>query len=1083
MFVPLRLHSVYSRGKGSVTLEEAAQWAGRRRLPAAALADVGNIYGWGKWKRVAAGGGVRPLFGCELECGGRRFVFLVKTREGYSNLMEIFNRREVRDASGLVVIYVPEGLSPKRDCPSGDGKNGDTKGDMYLRYVSPSEPIVGISESSESRVWASEAAMLDDLREKVAPGDLYLGADFGNFRRILGTCTSGTCPQDPPAPGDMPQFRKNWGISPNSGADANPLAGLPVVWANPVKYLTSPERLVLLHAIEKKIPYPPERDRLLTKVKIFGPDQEALALRRFGDAAKAALARTVEVAEKCEFVFEDVIPGLPADLFPRTLRDVVMERLTAAKTLTWEERRRARRELAVVEQSGFGPYFLAVHDIVEFARGRGILHNLRGSGASSFLGWLLGVSHVNPMEFDLYFERFLNRGRPDPPDIDIDFDSRRRDEVLAYVLERYGAGKTGAAFVCSLKSFGARSALYETLRAFGVPPEEARGLSKRVPYFAEPFYLRRAAPAPGRLDVWKLAAELQDAYHETSLHVGGVILTPAPVERFLPLETSAKGLRMTHFDKDAVEDLRLIKLDLLSVRGLAAISETKEKMKLRTLPPGDAGTYAALRAARTIGCFQVESPAMMNLLRRMKPTDIHEITQALALIRPGPTESGMKEALLRRRRGRRGPAKPGETKAGDTYQRYMSPGEDAFLARILPETGGILLYEEQVMQIAERVAGMPPEEGDFLRRSLRKGRGGDPALRTKFVREAGERGYAAAEVERLWKTMEKFSSYSFNKAHSASYAHMAYQAVYLKVRHPVPYFAAVLNAGGGYYDLAEYIAEAKRNGIRILGPDANRSGPGFEVENGSGGGSGIIRVGFTSIKGLGLKTIERVLEERKAGGEYASVEDFLARTKPGKAELLALIRAGVFDSLEPRRTRQVLRYFQGLEHMEEVADIASDEKRRMLYESLGFLPEGDELDLYEGKRPALRVKDLGDCAGTMVELVVRVVDARQRETYGMMRSGNGHGGHGGGVGSGDGAWFGPGRGEGNDDAGPDPDNGSRGGAKYFYLFEDETGLLEGIGETRCVTYGTPPVCFLRGEVRKDGEGVPKITNCAFLRSF
>jgi DNA-directed DNA polymerase III PolC len=829
------------------------------------------------------------------------------------------------------------------------------------------------------------------------------------------------------------------------GAGVNPLADLPVVWANPVKYLTSPERLVLLHAIEKKVPYPPERDRLLAKVRLFGPDQEALALRRFGDVAKEALARTVEVAEKCEFVFENVVPALPADLFPRTLRGVVAERLAAAKDLTWKERQRARRELAVVEQSGFGPYFLAVHDIVEFARRRGILHNLRGSGASSFLARLLGVSHVSPMEFDLYFERFLNRGRPDPPDIDIDFDSRRRDEVLAYVLERYGAGKTGAAYVCSLKNFGARSALYETLRAFGVPPEEARGLSKRVPYFAEPSYLRTAAPAPGRLDVWKLAAGLQDVYHEISLHVGGVILTPAPVERHLPLETSAKGLRMTHFDKDAVEDLRLIKLDLLSVRGLAAISETKEKLKLRTLPPGDAGTYAALRAARTVGCFQVESPAMMNLLRRMKPADIHEITQALALVRPGPTESGMKEALLRRRSGR-----PGGTAA------------DAFLARILPETGGILLYEEQVMQVAERVAGMPPEEGDLLRRSLRKGKGGDPALRAKFVREAGERGYAAAEIERLWKTMERFSSYSFNKAHSASYAHMAYQAVYLKVHHPVTYFAAVLNAGGGYYDLPEYVAEAKRSGIRILGPDANRSGPGFEVENGGGNGGaaaagpGAIRVGFTSIKRLGTKTIERVLEERRTGGDYVSIEDFLGRTKPGKAELLALIRAGVFDSLEPRRTRQVLRYFQGLEHMEEVADIASDEKRRMLYESLGFLPEGDELDLFEGKRPGLRVRDLKGCSGTMVELVVRVVDARQRETYGMMRGGSGHAhGHGGGA----------------------------GGPKYFYLFEDETGLLEGIGETRCVTYGTPPVCFLRGEVRKDGQGIPKIYNCAFLRSF
>jgi len=991
MFVPLRLHSVYSRGKGSVTLEEAASWAAGKGLPAAALTDAGNIYGWGKWKRIAPAGGFKPVFGCELECGGRRFVFLVRTREGYPNLMEIFNRREVRDASGLAVIYVP-----------GRENGGGVAG-----------------------------GALADLRDKVAPGDLYLGADFANFNRLR---------------------------------ESRVLADLPVVWVNPIKYLRSPERLVLLHAIEQKVPYPPERDRLLGKVRLFGPDQEALALRRFGDAVKDALARTAEVAEKCEFVFENVIPNLPADLFPRTLREVVMERLTASANLTWKERQRARRELTAVEQSGFGPYFLAVHDIVEFARGRGILHNLRGSGASSFLAWLLGVSHVSPMEFDLYFERFLNRGRPDPPDIDIDFDSRRRDEVLKYVLERYGAGKTGAAYVCSLKSFGGRSALYETLRAFGAPPEEARSLSKRVPYFAEPSSLRLAAPAPGRLDVWKLAAELQDVYHETSLHVGGVILTPGPVERYLPLETSAKGLRMTHFDKDAVEDLRLIKLDLLSVRGLAAISETKEKLKLKTLPPGDAATYATLRAARTVGCFQVESPAMMNLLRRMKPVDIHEITQALALVRPGPTESGMKEALLRRRSGR---GRPGASAVPD----------DAFLARILPETGGILLYEEQVMQIAERVAGMPPEEGDLLRRSLKKGRGGDAALRAKFVREAGERGYGAPEVDRLWKTMEKFSSYSFNKAHSASYAHMAYQAVYLKVHQPVAYFAAVLNAGGGYYELPEYVAEAKRNGIRILGPDANRSAAGFEVEKDA------IRVGLTSIKGLGLKTIDRLLDERAAGGAYVSVEDFLARMKPGKAELLALIKAGVFDVLEPRRTRQVLRYFQGLENMEEVADIASDEKRRMLFESLGFLPEGDDLDLYEGKRPELRVKDLKSCAGTMVEIIVRVVDARQRVTYNAQLGGNGQGGYGG---------FGRGAGGGSDDEETDPGdrwpggyggNGNGNGAKYFYIFEDETGLLEGVGETRCLTYGTPPVCFLRGEIRVDGEGVPKITKCAFLRSF
>jgi len=1016
MFIPLRIHSVYSRGKGSITLAEVRGWLVRRRVPAAALADIGNLYGWGQWKRAAEAGGFKPLFGCELEAGGRRFVFLARGREGYGNLMETFNRREIRDPSGLAVIYVPEGPSPKRDRPSG-----------------------------AAGAWPGEAAMLAELREKIPPGDFYLGADFSNFARVMGLA-SGDGERGPVSEACPP----------------GPAKGLPVVWAGALKYLASPERLVLLRAVEEKIPYPPERDRLLPRVGLFGPGQEALVLRRFGDAARPALARTFEVAEKCDFAFDDIVPNLPADLFPRTLREVVMDRLKEAKSLSWRERQRARRELAAVEGSGFGPYFLVVHDIVEFARRRGILHNLRGSGASSFLAYLLGVSHVNPMEFELYFERFLNRGRPDPPDIDIDFDSSRRDEVLNYVLETYGAGKTGAAYVCSLKNFGARSALYETLRAFGAPPEEARGHSRRVPYFAEPGFLRTAPPAPGFLEAWKLAAGLQDVYREVSLHVGGVILTPAPVERRLPLETSANGLRMTHFDRDAVEDLRLIKLDLLSVRGLAAISETKNRLRLRTIPPGDAKTYAALRAAKTIGCFQVESPAMMNLLRRMKPADIFEITQALALVRPGPTESGMKEALLRRRSGRSvHPLGAGADGGG-----LGTAGGDTLLARILPETGGILLYEEQVMQIAERAAGMPPEEGDLLRRSL-KSAGGDPALRERFFREAAERGYAAPEVERLWRTMEKFSSYSFNKAHSASYAHMAYQAVYLKVHHPGPYFAAVLNAGGGYYGLAEYAAEAKRNGIRILAPDANRSFYGFEVESGREGEA--IRVGFTSIKGLGIKTIDRLVGERTNGGEYVSIEDFLARIKPTKAELLALIRAGVFDSLEPRRTRQILRYFQGLEHMEEVADVASSEKRRMLYESLGFLPDGDELDLYEGHRPDLRIRDLEGCAGAMVELVLRVVDARQRVTYGANggfgRSGAPPGGNGG-------------RGGGGERGSERP-----GGPRYFYLFEDETGLLEGIGENCCMTYGSPPVCFLRAEVRKDGEGVPKAFNCSFLRSF
>ncbi|MCR4408993.1 MAG: DNA polymerase III subunit alpha, partial [Candidatus Saccharicenans sp.] len=771
MFVPLRVHSVFSRGEGSIILEELVQWAERNRLPAVALTDIGAFYGWGKWKALSEGRGFRPVFGCELELDfpekGSLYVFLVREKKGYHRLLEIFNRRQFLEPEGLITIFLlPENLP--------------------------------VSEAEMEE----QVSAVKRIQEHV-PEDFYLGCGLENFEAAEWLARR---------------------------------SGIPLLWTAPLKYLSSPQRLVLLRAIEQKIPYPPELKKLSPVLGNYGPEQEKIAFKKYGDRLKEVFRRHLEVAEKIDFLFENIVPPLPPDLFPFTLRQVINEKLSRLKNLSWKERERAVRELQVVEESGFAPYFLVVHDVVEFARRRGIYHNLRGSGASSYLAYLLGISRLNPVKYDLYFERFLNRGRPDPPDFDLDFDSSRRDEVLDYVLKRYGSGKTGAAYVCSLKNYRARSALYETARAFGLPPEEARSMSKKVPMFAEPDYLREMPPRAGYLEVWKLASELSGVFAEISLHVGGVILTPAPADRFLPLEVSAKGLLMCHYDRDTVEELKLIKLDLLSTRGLTAISETRKALRLEHIPPDDPKTYALLREARTIGCFQVESPAMMNLLRRMKPENLGDLIHALALIRPGPTESGMKEAYLRRREGRPLP-------------------EDPLLSRVLPETGGLMFYEEQVMQVAERVAGFPPEEGEILRRQLKKRRV-EENLRRKFFEQALGRGYSEDEVQNLWQKMEKFSAYSFNRAHSASYALMAYEAVYLKAHHPLVYMTAVLNAGGGYYQLPEYVEEAKRLGITILGPDVNRSGYRFQVE-----GRGI-RVGLGLVKSLTVRTIERIIRER-----------------------------------------------------------------------------------------------------------------------------------------------------------------------------------------------------------------------------
>lgn len=937
-FVPLRCHSTFSRGRGAFTLQELASWVARNKWPAAALSDIQSLHGWARWKQLASLHGFKPLFGCELERREGLFLFLVKSREGYWNLMEIINQPEKEasswSAGGLIIIYLPS--SRDKELPQ----------ELYL------------------------------LRE--AGADLALGVDFFNYGRIK----------------ELAQ-------------------GLPFprVWTSPFKHAGHPDRLILLHAIEKKVAFPPKKEKWAAVVELFGPNQLSLALRRFGEEVKPLFQRTLEIAERCEFILVDIVPPLSPDIFPFTLRQVVMEKLRTKRNLTWKERERARAELEVIERAGFAPYFLLIYDVVEFARRRGILHNLKGSGASSYLAYLLGIAHVNPIDFDLYFERFLNSGRNDPPDIDLDFDSRYRDEVLRYVLEKYGRGQTGVAFVCSLKNYRARSALYETARAFGVAPEEARKFCRSIPLWAEPGYLKQARPAPGYSEIWQLAAELQGVLAEKSLHVGGVIITPSPVIRYLPLEDSAKGFPMSHYDRDAVEELKLIKLDLLSVRGLAAISATKEKLRLQSLPQNDPKVFELLSEGRTIGCFQVESPAMMNLLRRMRPKNIHDLTQALALIRPGPTESGMKETLLRQREGKKVDSHP-------------------LLSRILTETGGFLLYEEQIMQLAERVAGLTPGEGDLLRRSLKKKESSE--WRVRFFQGASERGYSEAETERLWRTMEKFSAYAFNKAHSASYAAMAYEAVYLKAHYPLVYFTSVLNAGGGYYPLEEYVEEARRWGLNFLPPDINRSDSLFKVEGQA------IRVGLSLIKGLGPKMVARILEERRTG-PFLSVEDFLGRIRPGRSELLALIKAGVFDSLEPRRSHQILHYFQGIEEISPSSDLEAREKQKMLLEALGFSPGTNPLLLFDGPRPERRIAQLERYVGQEVELLVRVVDARLKETKGRQH--------------------------------------------YFFLFEDETGLLEGVGQRPCLSFGEPALCYLRAEIRRDGHGCLRAFNCTFLVSL
>lgn len=706
-------------------------------------------------------------------------------------------------------------------------------------------------------------------------------------------------------------------------------SGLPVIWANPVNYLTNPTLYSLILSIRKRIPFPRLKSR---NFSAFSPIPEE-TLRKLGVEEKILL-RTWEIAEKCSFELKGIIPEFNER--KDELREILKGR-ARDMNLEIHYRERIEKEMKTIEESGFSSFFLFAYEIINFARERGILYNLRGSGASSLVAYILGMSHVDPVKAGLYFERFLNRGRNDPPDLDIDFESGRRDEIIEYVFKKYDGR---VSFIASFKNFKARSAIYSTGRALGLSPSECRELAKNVPLFAEPSILNKIPPPPGAENLWKLASHLQDIHFQKSLHLGGILFTPPPVTSYLPVDRSAKGFPMTHFDRDGVEGMGIIKIDLLGVRGLSTISETMKRVGIDNLPENDRKAFDLIARGDTIGCFQIESPAMIDLLKKIKPANIPELADALALIRPGPTESGMKRGMVM-------------IKNGKDFE--INP----LLSKLLPESHGLIIYEEQIMEIIHRI-GMEWHEAEIIRRALKKGEGED--LKSKFIEKGMEKGFEEKEMEELWRILRHFSSYTFNKAHAYSYAWTAYISAYLKAHYPVEFFASLLNSGGGYYPSWEYMEEAKRKGIELLPPDVCRSEEGFTPEGNS------LRKGLFSIKGIKRKTVKRIIFERKIKG-FSSLEDFLKRVNPGEKEFFSLIEARALDSLAPL-SLQLSLYLGTPGNLEILKDSRRSEENLK-----------EILDKISGESPC-KIRDIPGKDGEKVSLPVRIVDVRIKRANG-----------------------------------------------------------------------------------------------------
>jgi len=557
----------------------------------------------------------------------------------------------------------------------------------------------------------------------------------------------------------------------------------------------------------------------------------------------------------------------------RSMRQEIMDRLMY--------------ELETIRQMGFTEYFLIVKDIIDYCRKRKIPCVGRGSAGDSLVSYVLGITQVDPIQYKLYFERFLNPERKELPDIDLDLCWKRRDCVIDYVYKKYGHDRT--AMICTFNTFGMRSAIADVAKAYGLPEEEARSLTRNLPHWKMDnleYALKtipecRDIPLQGKVyrKIISAGEKISGFPRHISVHPGGVVIAPDHITNYTALQQSAKGIVTSQHDMYSIEKLGLVKIDLLGVRSLSIIADCKEllaKKNLEKIPLDDTETFRTIRETRTVGCFQLESPAIRGLLGKMVVENLDDVITAVALVRPGPSEGGMKELYIKRR-------------AGVEKTEYIHPK----LKDILEDTYGIIIYQEQVLQIAHHIAGFSFGEADVLRRAMTKSREQNvmKSMQQKFIDGACTRGMDSHTAERIWSMLEHFVGYGFNKAHSATYGLIGYKTAFLKTHYPAEFMTAVLNNYGGFYSRAEYIEESRRLGIKLLPSDINEAEEEFSCPGNT------IRVGFSSVAELTRRSIRRILSERRKR-RFTDIYDFLGRCQPSEKEAAHLVRCGGMQSLE-----------------------------------------------------------------------------------------------------------------------------------------------------------------------------------------
>jgi error-prone DNA polymerase len=873
-YAALHCHSYYSLLDGTMPPEQVAEAAHASGMTAAALVDRDTLAGAVRFYKKAAALGLHAVIGATVTLPDKsRLALLVENGRGYRNLCRLITAGATDETLG----EYSEGLICLAGPQSGVGR-------AIRRNESP-EPLLKKLEGWYGRNLALEIAPHNDDDLRLA----RLFTELSRKRRI------------------------------------------PLATAVETHYLSAEDRLRydILQSMRTLTLLNQRHEEKLPAGRHHWHTEEEMA-RYFG-ALPQAMANTARIAERCRFDFElgDIqFPKFPCADAVALLRAKVKAGVERRYGLEPEARvwERVEREMGIIEEVGYAEYFLVFADIVEWCGRQGIWTLARGSAAGSLVCYLLGISNVCPFRFGLCFERFLNRERMQfakLADIDLDLPWDRRDEVIQYVFDHYG--REHVAMIGAVHTFQGRSAVAEIAKVYGIAEREARKFTEHLPW-----HRGDAAAAVGETPecshlpvseepyktVLAMAGSLDGIPRHFAMHPCGLVVSGGVIADRMPLFESSKGLMTTHYAMDDVEELGLLKLDLLGQAGLSVLRDTlenmeengRERVQLERLDWEDSRTWDTIAGGRARGVFHIESPAMTSLLVMTNCRDMDCLTAVESIIRPGAANEGKKRAYARRRQG-------------------LEPVTFAHpsLEPLLAGTYGLMAFEEHILLVANGFAGMPWGRADLLRRALVKNRDREriEALGQEFREAAQGLGRTEEETERVWGMLREFAGYMFNKAHSAAYAVEAYTGAWLKTRYPVEFLAAVLTSRRGFYSPLLYVLEALRNGARFLPPDLHESAARRFVVRGE-----TIRLPLDQVRGLTAACLERIEEARP----FRDVGDFFRQAKPGRAEWLALLKAGALDSLgEPRG-----RLFWRLQRLEASAQM----DRRTLVEPQ--LPESFE---------------------------------------------------------------------------------------------------------------------------------------------